>query len=181
MYEGRLPDDSRVTKIKNWPVPETISDVCGFLGILGTVHIYIPRYADHAWLLSALLRKDCEFEFNDMHLAAFETLKQMACDCSTILAINYENGNEVILAISSSWYAAGWWLSQIGDDKKHYPSHYGSIMFNEQEQQYSQAKLELYGLFHALKAAKIFIIGVEDLVVEVDAKYIKGMIQLISG
>ena len=147
MYEGRLPDDSRIAKIKNWPIPETISDVRGFLGILGTVRIYIPRYADHARPLSALLRKDCEFEFNDTHLAAFETLKQMACNCSAISAINYENGNEVILAIDSSWYAAGWWLSQIGDDKKRYPSCYGSITFNEQEQRYSQAKLELYGLF----------------------------------
>ena len=175
-YEGRLPDDSRIAKIKNWPILETISDVRGFLGILGTVCIYIPRYADHARPLSALLRKDCEFEFNDAHLAAFEMLKQMACDCSAISAINYENGNEVILAVDSSWYAAGWWLSQIGDDKKRYPSCYRSITFNEQEQRYSQAKLELYGLFCVLKATKIFIIGVEDLVVEVDAKYIKGMI-----
>jgi hypothetical protein len=175
-YKGRLPDDSRVAKIKNWPVPETISNVRSFLGILGTVHIYIPRYADHAQLLLALLRKDCKFEFNDAHLAAFEALKQMACDCSAISAINYENGNEVILAVDSSWYTAGWWLSQISNDKKRYPSCYRSITFNEQEQRYSQAKLELYGLFHALKATKIFIIGVKDLVVEVDAKYIKGMI-----
>ena len=100
----------------------------------------------------------------------------MACNCSAISAINYENRNEVILAINSSWYATRWWLSQISDDKKRYPSCYGFITFNEQEQWYSQAKLELYGLFHVLKAAKIFIIGVEDLVVEVDAKYIKGMI-----
>ena len=44
------------------------------------------------------------------------------------------------------------------------------------EQRYSQAKLELYGLFRALKAVKMQIIGVKNLVVEVDAKYIKGMI-----
>ena len=36
--------------------------------------------------------------------------------------------------------------------------------------------MELYGLFHMLKAAKIFIIRVDNLVVEVDVKYIKGMI-----
>ena len=75
----------------------------------------------------------------------------MACDCSTISAINYENSNEVILAVNSLWYAARWWLSQIGDDKKRYLSRYGSITFNEQEQQYSQAKLELYGLFRTSK------------------------------
>ena len=39
-----------------------------------------------------------------------------------------------------------------------------------------EAKLELYGLFQALKAVKMYIVGLKNLVVEVDAKYIKGMI-----
>jgi hypothetical protein len=46
----------------------------------------------------------------------------------------------------------------------------------ERESRYSQAKLELYGLFHALHAYRIYIIGVKNLVVEVDAKYLKGML-----
>ena len=49
-------------------------------------------------------------------------------------------------------------------------------MWNEREQNYSQVKIKLYGLFQALKAVKLFIVGVKNLTVEVDAKYIKGMI-----
>ncbi|KAG2139149.1 uncharacterized protein EDB93DRAFT_1253074 [Suillus bovinus] len=41
---------------------------------------------------------------------------------------------------------------------------------------YSQAKLELYGLFCTLRAVRVFIFGVTNLTVEVDTKYIKGMI-----
>jgi hypothetical protein len=37
-------------------------------------------------------------------------------------------------------------------------------------------KLELYGLFRALCAVHIFILGMKNLTVEVDTKYIKGMI-----
>ena len=44
------------------------------------------------------------------------------------------------------------------------------------EQRYSRAKLELYGLFCALQAVRMYIIGMKSLVVEVDMKYIKGMI-----
>ena len=175
-YEGRLPDDSRIDKIKNWPVPESITEVRGFLGTLGTIRIYVKDYAEHARLLSELLRKDIEFEFIDRHIAAFENLKLIAINCHAIRGIDYESPNEVILAVDSSWYAVGYWLSQIGDDNKRYPNRYGSITFNEREQRYSQAKLELYGLFRALKASRIFIIGVKNLIVEVDAKYIKGMI-----
>ncbi|KAJ8453582.1 hypothetical protein ONZ45_g19657 [Pleurotus djamor] len=59
---------------------------------------------------------------------------------------------------------------------KRYPSRFGSITWNEREARYSQAKIELYGLFRALQATKLWIVGAKKLVVEVDAKYIKGMI-----
>jgi len=36
--------------------------------------------------------------------------------------------------------------------------------------------LELYGLFQALNATKPWLIGAKELVVEVDAQYIKGML-----
>ena len=49
-------------------------------------------------------------------------------------------------------------------------------MWNERESRYSQAKLEPYGLFCALKAIKVWIIGIENFTVEVDAQYIKGML-----
>ncbi|KZT35333.1 hypothetical protein SISSUDRAFT_959944, partial [Sistotremastrum suecicum HHB10207 ss-3] len=41
---------------------------------------------------------------------------------------------------------------------------------------YTQAKLELYGLFRALHSLKLYLVGIKDLVVEVDASYIKAMI-----
>ena len=47
---------------------------------------------------------------------------------------------------------------------------------NEREAQYSQPKLELYGLYHMLCHFRLYIIGVKNLIVEVDAKYIKEML-----
>ena len=46
----------------------------------------------------------------------------------------------------------------------------------EVKSRYSEAKLELYRLFQALQAVQIFIFGVTNLTAEMDAKYIKGMI-----
>ena len=50
------------------------------------------------------------------------------------------------------------------------------ISLNKREQQFSQPKLKLYGLFRALYVYKFFIVGVWNLIVEVDARYIKGML-----
>jgi hypothetical protein len=70
----------------------------------------------------------------------------------------------------------GYIILQLGEDKKWYPSQFGSIVFNKRESRYSQAKLELYGLFRALKHTQLFTIGVKKLIVEMDTKFIKGML-----
>ena len=65
---------------------------------------------------------------------------------------------------------------QEGEDGRRNPSRFGSITWNEQEQNYSQVKVELYGLMRALRVTRIHIIGVQQLFVEMDAKFVKGMI-----
>ena len=47
---------------------------------------------------------------------------------------------------------------------------------NEHEARYSQPKLEIYGLYCALHHFRLHIIGVKNLIIEVDAKYIKEML-----
>ena len=47
---------------------------------------------------------------------------------------------------------------------------------NECKAQYSQPKLELYGLYHVLCHFRLYIIGVKNLIVEVNTKYIKEML-----
>jgi hypothetical protein len=92
-------------------------------------------------------------------------LKIAVTESPAIWPINYLSPNEVILSVDSSYLACSWILLQLDDNSKHCP-----------ESRYSQAKFELYGLFHTLKAAKVWLIGVKKFTVEVDTKYIKGML-----
>jgi RNase H-like domain found in reverse transcriptase len=100
--------------------------------------------------LVQLTKKDQEFIFGELEQKAMRTLKHLAVNSPAIQAIDYSTDQEVILAVDSSWRAVGFALSQMGADNKHYPSCFSSILWNEREQKYSQAKIELYGLFHAL-------------------------------
>jgi len=67
-------------------------------------------------------------------------------------------------------------MSQTCEDGQRRPSRFGSIGWNEHESHYSQPKIELYGLFRTLRALRIHIISVADLVVEMDAQYVQGML-----
>ena len=175
-FEGRLPDDSKVQKIRDWPIPERLTDVRGFLGLCGVLWVFVKDYARHASPLVRLTRKDVPFEFADAQLSAFDYLKEAIINSPALLPINYKEDWEVILAVDSSYIAVGFLLSQERADKRRYPNRFGSITFNERESRYSQPKLELYGLFRALKSVRVFIIGARKLIVEVDAKFIKGML-----
>jgi hypothetical protein len=59
---------------------------------------------------------------------------------------------------------------------RRYYNRFCSITLNNRESKYSQPKLEIYGLYCALHSLRLYLIGVRNLVVEVDVRYIKGML-----
>jgi hypothetical protein len=82
-----------------------------------------------------------------------------------------------VLSVDTSQMAVGFILSQLDDNGKKRPARYGSLPMNERGARYSQPKLELYGLYRALRHWRLHIIGAKKLIVEVDAKYIRGMLK----
>ena len=122
------------------------------------------------------MRKGIPFEWGEAQRAAMIRLKDEIIQSLALWHLDYESGQEVVLAVDTLVIAVGFILSQEGEDGKCYLNCFGSISLTSIESQYSQAKLELYGLFHSLRAVWVFIFGVTNLVVEMDAKYIKGMI-----
>ena len=174
--EGRLPDDQKIEKILSWPPLKTVKDVRAFLGLCGTVRIWIKNYSAMARPLTKLVRKDQEFDWDERREKAFEELKVAVTSPPALRPIDYTSDNPVILSVDSSIIAVGFILSQIDEQGRKHPARYGSIPMNERESRYSQPKLELYGLFRALRAYRLYLVGVQVFHVEVDAKYIKGML-----
>lgn len=72
----------------------------------------------------------------------------------------------------------GYFLCQCsqGNPKQRIYNRFRSITLNEREVRFSQPKLEIYRLFRALRALRLYIIGIRNLIVEMDARYIKGML-----
>ena len=72
--------------------------------------------------------------------------------------------------------AVGIILSQLDENGRKRPARYGSLPFLGVESRYAQSKLELYGLYRATRHFHLYIIGAKNLIMEVDTKYIKGML-----
>ncbi|VDC02641.1 unnamed protein product [Peniophora sp. CBMAI 1063] len=174
--EGRCVENQKAEKISEWSVPANATDVRGFLGLCGTVRIWINNYSKIARPLTALTRKDAEFVWSEDCQKAFDELKQLVTSAPALRSIDYQSGHPIILSVDSSKTAVGFILSQLDEHGRRRPARYGSIPMGDTESRYSQAKLELYGLFRATKAFSIYLVGAHPLYIEVDAAYIKGML-----
>ncbi|TFK77567.1 hypothetical protein K466DRAFT_451582, partial [Polyporus arcularius HHB13444] len=91
-----------------------------------------------------------------------DDLKDALVHSPALRPIDYSSPAEVILAVDTSYIAIGYLLAQcdLENPSRRYYSRFGSIVLNAREAAYSQAKLELYGLYRALKACKRLLIGV---------------------
>jgi hypothetical protein len=140
--------------------------------------MFILNFAKCANPLVHLTCKGIPFKFRLKQWAVQEDLKHALQTSPVLQSINYSSDSPVILAVDTSSIAVSFYLCQADPENPHkwYYAHFGSIPLNEREQCFSQPKLELYGLFCALRAYKIFIIGVRNLIIEVDARYICGML-----
>jgi Integrase zinc binding domain/RNase H-like domain found in reverse transcriptase len=177
--EGRKPDKARVIKVTNWGHCPDLSDVRAFIGTIGVCRMFIRNFAHRAHHLVKLMRKDVPFEFGERQIAAMEDLKDALLNSNALRPIDYHSESAVILSVDTSYIAIGYLLAQcdLVDPKIRYYAKFGSITLNEREARFSQPKLELYGLYRTLRSLKILLLGIRNLVVEVDAAYIQGMLR----
>jgi hypothetical protein len=175
-YEGHIPNNSKIAKIRDWPECKSLTNVCTFLSIAGYMHIWIKNYSSIAHLLVDLTRKGVLFSWQEQHAQAMQSLKNTIVQSSALISINYTADHAIYLSVNLSIHGMGWILTQDCSDGHCHPSRFSSILWNKHESCYSQAKLELYSLFRALHATCLYLIGVRKLIVEVNASYIKGML-----
>lgn len=181
-YAGRLPSTDRVGVVTRWGPCKDLSDVRAFLGTVGVCRMFIRDYAEKAEPLNRLTRKDVPFEWGPEQEISQQELKDALVASPALRPLDYSWDSPVYLAVDTSWKAVGYYIYQRDPDdpKKHYIARFGSVTLNDREAAYNQPKRELFGLMTALDEAKYWLLGVRNLIVETDAKYIKGMLNNAS-
>ena len=177
-YEGQKPTEDRIGVIMDWTRCDNQSHVRSFLGIVGVLRPYIPNYGIRAHELTKLLRKGNSFAWGPKQIESMNLLKEGVLNAQAIRPLDYENQGAIVLAVDTSYIAVGFYIYQedVIDPKRHYYAKFGSRPMNDREARFSQPKRELFGLKEALRMNKKWLFGARKLVVETDAKYIKGML-----
>ena len=182
-YEGRRPNPDRMASINKWTACKDLSEVRAFLGVLGTLRMFIKDYVRRAEALQELTRKGVPFKWGPPQARAMEDLKQALNQAPILKSIDYTRDPRVKLSVDTSWMAIGWYISvqdEEDPEKWHY-CRFGSTSLSERESHYSQPKRELFVLMRALDLNAYWLLGCRKLIVETDAQYIKGMLDNRGG
>ncbi|KAL4104133.1 hypothetical protein QTP88_019446 [Uroleucon formosanum] len=103
---GVSPDPKKIQCIKNYPRPKNPKDIKSFLGLLNYYRRFVDNFAKIAKPLTALLKKNVIFKWDDRCENAFEILKQALTNPPLLVYPDWEKGN-FNLTTDASQYARG--------------------------------------------------------------------------
>ncbi|WVZ94846.1 hypothetical protein U9M48_040683 [Paspalum notatum var. saurae] len=73
---GIAVDQSKVTEVQNWKIPEDVKGIRSFLGLAGYYRRFIEGFSKIAKPMTALLEKNIKFQWTSACQKAFEKLKK---------------------------------------------------------------------------------------------------------
>ena len=98
--DGLSPNPIKVEVVVNWPVPRSVSEVCGLLDLTGWCQIFIKNYALIAGPLTELTKKDEAFIWIDTRELAFTKMKKILASKPVLKMPNLDKTFEVIVDAS---------------------------------------------------------------------------------
>ena len=154
--DGVLPDPAKIKAIREFPTPNTPTQVRSFLGLVGYYRRHISNFAKIAKPLTDLTRKDKTFEWKEEQQQAFNILRKALCTEAILKYPDFKRS--FILATDASGVALGAVLSQKHGEIEH-PIAYASRVLNKAEQSYSVTERELLALVWATKYFRCYLYG----------------------
>jgi len=149
-----MPD--KIQALKDWPTPNCITDVRAFLGLASYYRKFVKGFATIAEPLTALNKKMVRFSWTPQAQDAFERLKQVLMDVTSLaFPLPYL---PCILDTDASEVAIGAVLRQKIDGKER-PIAFFSRVMNPAQKQYCATRRELLAVISALQHFRHYLIG----------------------
>ncbi|XP_021722872.1 uncharacterized protein LOC110690361 [Chenopodium quinoa] len=93
--EGISVDPAKIKAVSKWPTPKNVTDVRSFLGLAGYYRRFVKDFSRIARPIIALMKKQINFEWNDICDAAFQTLKERLTTGPVLVLPDGRDGFEV--------------------------------------------------------------------------------------
>ena len=149
---GIAVDPSKVKDVSDWPIPQNVREVRGFLGLAGYYRRFIENFSKIAKPMTSLLEKGVAFKWTEARQTAFEELKKRLTAAPVLILPDQQKRFTVYCDASKE--GLGCVLMQ---DRQ--VIAYASRQLRKHEVNYPTHDLELAAVVHALKIWRHYLYG----------------------
>lgn len=156
---GMRPGKAKIQSVVDFPHPENVHNVRQFLGLVSYFRKFIQGFAQLAYPLTKLLKKNRTWEWTDDQENSFKALKAKLID-RPVLAI-YDPSAETELHADASRLGIGGILLQRpqGSEGPFHPVAYYSRQTSPEERNFHSYELETLAVVCSLKKFRVFLLG----------------------
>jgi len=151
---GIEPDETKIEKIKNFPIPRNVTEVRSWLSLCGYYRKFVPGFAGIAFPLTQLTKKDAPFEWSVACQTAFDDLRNRLITAPILAYPDFSQ--PFLLFTDASNFAIGAILSQIHNGREVVIA-YASKQLNKAQINYSTIEKEAYAIIFAIKQFHCYI------------------------
>ena len=152
---GVTLSDHSVDTISSWPVPQTVKETRGFLGLVNFHRAFISKLADIAEPLHQIVKKE-NFSWGGPQQLAFDRLKSILLQRPVLSTPNKEG--KFILDCDCSHFALGGELLQIQQDTERTIA-YSSFTLSTTERKYCVTRKELLSVVRLTHHFRHYLLG----------------------
>jgi transposase InsO family protein len=150
-HEGVKVDPNKIKAMMDWPIPKTLKNLRGFLGLTGYYRKFVRNYGRIAAPLTELTKKDA-FSWTPEETKSFEQLKEVMCKAPVLTTPNFTK--TFIVECDASGNGIGAVLMQEGR-----PLAFESRPLKGRDLHKPIYEKEMMEILHALKKWRPYLIG----------------------
>jgi transposase InsO family protein len=148
-------DPERVQSIKDVRPPANRKSLQSFLGKINFIRRFVPNFAERIKPLSALLKKDVAFRWDNKTNKSFEDIKDAISQAPVLINPDFSR-DFIIFSFASQDTIAGVLMQKDVDDYEH-PVAFMSKVLRDSELNYSITEKQAYALVKSLKHFRNYV------------------------
>ena len=158
---GIEPDEQKVEKIQDWPVPRSAKDIQKFLGLVQYLASFLPKFAEYHSVLTPLTTKEAQAEWpgwTHWHQQVFQNIKNIVLsrECLTTIDHEHMDSRKIFVTCDASDRQTGACLSFGETWETARPVTWDSVQLSPAERNYPTHKKEMLAIVRVLSGHDIF-------------------------